>query len=131
MREDMITWSDDDDKQKAFADYSENIDSYAGLGKSSAYSRNFLNIETNRSVRPEFTKRDYHAFRDSERIPSNQKRIIKMCMDAYDKVGIIRNVVDLMGDFGSQGISLVHPDRTAEKFFQQWFKNKKCNTLEI
>jgi hypothetical protein len=122
MREDMITWSDDDDKQKAFADYSENIDSYAGLGKSSAYSRNFLNIETNRSVRPEFTKRDYHAFRDSERIPSNQKRIIKMCMDAYDKVGIIRNVVDLMGDFGSQGISLVHPDRTAEKFFQQWFK---------
>lgn len=118
----MITWSDDDDKQKAFADYSENIDSYAGLGKSSAYSRNFLNIETNRSVRPEFTKRDYHAFRDSERIPSNQKRIIKMCMDAYDKVGIIRNVVDLMGDFGSQGISLVHPDRTAEKFFQQWFK---------
>lgn len=118
----MITWSDDDDKQQAFADYSENIDSYAGLGKSSANSRNFLNIETNRSVRPEFTKRDYHAFRDSERIPSNQKRIIKMCMDAYDKVGIIRNVVDLMGDFGSQGISLVHPDRTAEKFFQQWFK---------
>ena len=118
----MITWSDDDDKQKAFADYSENIDSYAGLGKSSAYSRNFLNIETNRSVRPEFTKRDYHALRDSERNPSNQKRIIKMCMDAYDKVGIIRNVVDLMGDFGSQGISLVHPDRTAEKFFQQWFK---------
>jgi hypothetical protein len=43
-------------------------------------------------------------------------------MDSYDKVGIIRNVVDLMGDFGSQGISLVHPDRTAEKFFQQWFK---------
>ena len=45
-----------------------------------------------------------------------------MCTDAYDKVGIIRNIVDLMGDFGSQGISVVHSDRTAEKFFGLWFK---------
>ncbi len=118
----MITWSGDEDRQSAFASYSENIDSYGGLGKSSAYHRDFLNIEPNRSVRPQFTKRDYYAFREAERVPSNQKRIIKMCMDAYDKVGIIRNIVDLMGDFGSQGISVVHSDRTAEKFFKQWFK---------
>ena len=122
MSEDMITWSGDEDRQSAFASYSENIDSYGGLGKSSAYHRDFLNIEPNRSVRPQFTKRDYYAFREAERVPSNQKRIIKMCMDAYDKVGIIRNIVDLMGDFGSQGISVVHSDRTAEKFFKQWFK---------
>lgn len=118
----MITWSSDEDKQSAFASYSDNIDSYAGLGKSSAYHRDFLNIETNRSVRPQFTRRDYYAFRGAEKIPSNQKRIIKMCMEAYDKVGIIRNVIDLMGDFGSQGIGLVHPDKTAEKFFNSWFK---------
>ena len=118
----MITWSGDEDRQSAFASYSENIDSYGGLGKSSAYHRDFLNIEPDRSVRPQFTKRDYYAFREAERVPSNQKRIIKMCMDAYDKVGIIRNIVDLMGDFGSQGISVVHSDRTAEKFFKQWFK---------
>ena len=122
MSEDMITWSSDEDKQSAFASYSDNIDSYAGLGKSSAYHRDFLNIETNRSVRPQFTRRDYYAFRGAEKIPSNQKRIIKMCMEAYDKVGIIRNVIDLMGDFGSQGIGLVHPDKTAEKFFNSWFK---------
>mgnify|MGYP001157369176 FL=1 len=122
MSEDMITWSGDEDRQNAFASYSENIDSYGGLGKSSAYHRDFLNIEPNRSVRPQFSKRDYYAFREGERVPSNQKRIIKMCMDAYDKVGIIRNIVDLMGDFGSQGISLVHADRTAERFFKQWFK---------
>ena len=118
----MITWSGDEDRQSAFASYSENIDSYGGLGKSSAYHRDFLNLEPNRSVRPQFTKRDYYAFRKAERVPNNQKRIIKMCMDAYDKVGIIRNIVDLMGDFGSQGISVVHSDRTAEKFFKQWFK---------
>ena len=43
-------------------------------------------------------------FRSDEQVPTQQKKIIKMCMDAYDKVGIIRNVIDLMGDFGSQGI---------------------------
>ncbi len=44
-------------------------------------------------------------------------------MDAYDKVGIIRNIIDLMGDFGSQGINIVHRDKAVEKFYQQWFKN--------
>jgi hypothetical protein len=44
-------------------------------------------------------------------------------MDAYDKVGIIRNIIDLMGDFGSQGINIVHRDKSVEKFYQQWFRN--------
>jgi hypothetical protein len=44
-------------------------------------------------------------------------------MDAYDKVGIIRNIIDLMGDFGSQGIQIVHRDKSVEKFYQQWFKS--------
>ena len=51
-----------------------------------------------------------------------------MCMDAYDKVGIVRNVIDLMGDFGCQGIKIVHENKSVEKFFQQWFK--KCNGKE-
>ena len=46
-----------------------------------------------------------------------------MCMDAYEKVGIIRNIIDLMGDFGSQGINIVHRDKTVEKFYQQWIRN--------
>ena len=45
-----------------------------------------------------------------------------MCMDAYDKVGIVRNIIDLMGDFGSQGISIAHENKSVEKFFQQWFR---------
>jgi hypothetical protein len=43
-------------------------------------------------------------------------------MDAYDKVGIIRNIIDLMGDFGCQGINIVHENESVEKFFKQWFK---------
>lgn len=44
-------------------------------------------------------------------------------MQAYDRVGIIRNVVDLMSDFASQGLTLVHPNKTIEKFYRQWFIN--------
>ena len=119
----MITWGNDEEKSQAFASHSENIDHYGGQSKSqgNAY-RNFIDVEPNRSVRPGFGASDYHAFRPNEAVPQKQKRAMKMCMDAYDKVGIIRNVVDLMGDFGSQGINLVHPNKGAEKFFQQWFK---------
>ena len=114
----MITWHDDASN------------SYDGVTKSLGYRayRNFKDIEPNRSVRPGFTSMDYHAFRPDEQVPREQKRMIKMCMDAYSKVGIIRNIIDLMGDFGSQGINVVHPNKSAEKFFKQWFK--KCNGKE-
>ncbi len=122
----MITWSDDNPASKAQAiqQFSDNVDSYSGVTKSQgAAYRNFIDLEPNRSVRPEFTQRDYYAFRPNEAVPSQQRRAIKMCMDAYEKVGIIRNIIDLMGDFGSQGIQIVHQNKSVEKFYQQWFKN--------
>ena len=120
----FLTWNDQDSssKEQALANFSESVDSYTGLGKSSGSSyRHFIDIEPNRSVRPGFNASDYYAFRPGEAVPNQQRRIIKMCMDAYDKVGIIRNVIDLMGDFGSQGIQIVHRDQSVEKFYQQWF----------
>lgn len=127
MSDEMITWSDEDfsSKSNAMEKLSDNIDAYSGLNKSNASSayRTFIDIEPNRSVRPGFTKLDYYAFREGESVPNQQRKIIKMCMDAYDKVGIIRNIIDLMGDFGSQGINIVHPNKTVEKFYQQWFKS--------
>ncbi len=120
----FLTWNDQDSssKEQALADFSDSVDSYTGLGKTSAgHYRHFIDIEPNRSVRPGFNAGDYYAFRPGEAVPNQQRRIIKMCMDAYDKVGIIRNVIDLMGDFGSQGIQIVHRDQSVEKFYQQWF----------
>lgn len=118
------TWSDQDSssKEQALSEFSSNVESYTGLGKATGSSyRHFIDIESNRSVRPGFNASDYYAFRPGEAVPNQQRRIIKMCMDAYDKVGIIRNVIDLMGDFGSQGIQIVHRDKSVEKFYQQWF----------
>ena len=124
----MITWDEGDStgKARAFEQFSGSIEAYEGVSKAS--HREYLDIEPNRSVRPSFTSRDYYAFRPEEEIPRKSKRIIKMCMDAYDKVGIVRNVIDLMGDFGCQGIKIVHENKSVEKFFQQWFK--KCNGKE-
>lgn len=122
----MITWSDDDQNSKSIAmsKLSESISEYSSVNKSTGnHYRNFIDIEPNRSVRPGFTHKDYYAFRPEEAVPTEQRRIIKMCMEAYDKVGIIRNIIDLMGDFGSQGIQIVHRDKSVEKFYQQWFKS--------
>lgn len=121
----MITWSDaEGSKESAMSRSSANIDHYAGLSKSKgAAYRTFTDIEPSKSVKPGFGSRDYYAFRPNEAVPAQQKLAMKMCMDAYDKVGIIRNVIDLMGDFGCQGINIVHPNSSVEKFYQQWFRH--------
>jgi len=126
MSDNMITWNDNDSTSKtnAFSQFSESIDAYSGLTKSQGSTyRHFIDIEPNRSVRPGFNQSDYYSFRPNEAVPYQQRRIIKMCMDAYDKVGIIRNIIDLMGDFGSQGIQIVHQNKSVERFYQQWFRS--------
>jgi hypothetical protein len=122
---DMITWSDDGkSKSAAMSQFSDNVQAYTGLTKSSGSTyRTFTDVEPNKSVKPGFNQLDYYAFRPNEQVPAQQRRAIKMCLDAYDKVGIIRNVIDLMGDFGSQGINIVHPNKSVERFYQQWFKS--------
>ena len=125
----FVTWSDDSGKRQALSDTSDNIDSYDGIQKSVGYNRrSFLDIEPNRSVRTGFTRDDYNRFRSSESVPKRQKEAIRMCMQAYDKVGIIRNVIDLMADFAGQGINIVHPNKRIEKFFRAWFN--KVNGIE-
>ena len=121
-RSPFVTWSGESDRAKAFEISGEAIDAYEGVQSSSASHRSFLDIEPNLSVRQQFTRDDYYRFRTNERIPSQQKHIIKMCMDAYNKVGIIKNIIDLMGDFASQGITLVHPNKKIERFYKKWFQ---------
>jgi len=123
-KDDIITWNSSKGSKAAAMDlYSDAQSAYQPVYRSDAsIYETYLDIEPNKSVKSGFNQNDYNAFRPSETVPRNQKRIIKMCMDAYDKVGIVRNVIDLMGDFGSQGIQIVHENKSVEDFFQQWFK---------
>jgi hypothetical protein len=120
------TWGSDSEKDKVYNDI--NLDGYDGaVYRSSAYSsgysnrQTYIDVEPNRSVRPSFNRSDYDAFRPGESVPTRQKKIMGMCMAAYDRVGIIRNVIDLMSDFASQGLVLVHPNKQIEKFYRKWF----------
>lgn len=126
MNEEMYsTWTNDRDKAVAFSSSSDAYDENSAVQsqKASAYSyRTYLDIEPDRSVRTSMTKNDYYRFRPEESVPSRQKKAMRMCMDAYDRVGIVRNVIDLMGDFACQGIGVVHPNKNVERFYKAWFK---------
>jgi hypothetical protein len=117
-----ITWEGSSPSNKDMIKYGESIKYYGAEGSAKASHESFLDIETNRSVRPAYNRGDYDAFRYGESIPSKKKLAIKKCMDAYKHNGIVHNVIDLMGDFGSQGISIVHEDKSVEKFYKEWFR---------
>jgi hypothetical protein len=129
------TWASDAEKQKV-CDVT-NLDGYDGtVFKSAAHGyrgdpyggsnqQTYIDIEPNKSVRPSFNRSDYDSFRPGESIPNRQKKIMSACMASYDRVGIIRNVIDLMSDFASQGLVLVHPNKTIEKFYRKWFTQVK------
>lgn len=92
------------------------------LNFSSANSyHQYRSIDTNTSVRDGFNRTDYEYFRPNESIPKQAKSIIRACMNAYSRIGLIRNIIDLMGDFASQGIRFVHPDPETEKLYNAWF----------
>lgn len=126
-REGYVTWNDEKERVDAYKKTASNIDSYdlvhgdrfsvAGFGM----DRNFIGVEPNISVRPSFGISDYSSFRTSETVPKRQREIMIMCMNAYDKVGIVRNVIDLMSDFACQGMSIVHPNKSIERFCRNWF----------
>lgn len=99
------------------------LNSYCGLPKSTAYfqNREYLNVEPGISVRPTFNRADYDAFRPSESIPNRQKRVMKESNEAYENLGIIKNVVDLMADFASQGMRIVHTDPKIQNFYRAWY----------
>ena len=116
-----IFWTSADDQQKAFDKTTGNVDSYDGIMSSTASRRSYIDIEPNISVRTDFLKDDYYRFRPFEEPANNFKQAMSMCMKAYDRVGIVKNVIDLMGDFASQGITLNHTNKQIEKFYRKWW----------
>jgi len=60
---------------------------------------------------------------------SEIKNRIASCREAYENVGIIGNIIDLMSDFGVEGIEIYHKSKPIEKFFKQWAKKVKLREL--
>lgn len=122
-KEGFITWDGPEGFQKAAASYANAQNEIRPINRSTAGIANrFRNIDTNTSVRDSYSRLDYEYFRPNEAMPKRHKDIIGACMEAYKRIAVVRQVVDMMGDFCSQGIRIVHPNKSVEKFYQAWFE---------
>lgn len=119
----FVTWEDSAGFQKASASYAQAQNEIRPINRSSAsISNRFRNIDSNTSVRDSYSRIDYEYFRPNEAMPKRHKDILGACMEAYKRVAVVRQVVDMMGDFCSQGVRLVHPNKSVEKFYEAWFE---------
>lgn len=82
------------------------------ITKSSIDSRN----------KPGWSRSDFDAFRPEERLPVHHKDIIASVQMLYKKIGIVRNVIDLMADFASEGLQIEHPIKSQRRFYDKWAK---------
>jgi len=123
-----VTWGDDnlDDKRTALNEASKALDEFTVIQKTTAnnsrYRLDFSNLDGPTSGRPGLTRSDYDYFRPEESIPTHIKGILNKADVIYNRVGLVKNVIDLMGDFACQGIRLVHPNKRIEKFYRNWFE---------
>jgi hypothetical protein len=125
-----VTWGEDlSSKQDALKRSSESLDEFTGIQNSTAafgggrrYSIDFSNLDGDTGGRPGLTRNDYYAFRPDEAVPKKIKLVIRRAEDIYHRVGLVKNVIDLMGDFAVHGIKLVHKNKRIERFYRQWFK---------
>ena len=80
------------------------------------------------SVRAPFTRQDYDNFRPNEKLFRRFPDVINACRAAYDNVGIIRNVIDMMIDFTCEDLKFVHENKEVELFFKNWQKKINLDT---
>ena len=121
----FVTWAGEDDRVEALRESAKAIDEYrivdrGGVATANRW-RSYKDLDTNVSGKPGLTRRDYENFRPGEAVPGKHSGIIRAANSAYQRVGLIRNIIDLMGDFATQGIRLVHPNKRIEKFYRNWF----------
>ena len=102
-----VAWGDDlDSKKAALKESSESMSEYSLIQKASAmrrYGLDYSNLDTNTSGRPGLTRSDYDYFRPDEAVPREIKLILRKAEDIYQRVGLVKNVIDLMGDFKFDG----------------------------
>jgi hypothetical protein len=121
-----VTWGEDlASKKEALEQTSGCLEEY-GLFKSNAGYRgrtnDFSAIIPGISSRPGLTRLGYDYFRPGEAVPTQIKEIIRRAEEVYQSVGLVKNVIDLMGDFAVQGIKLSCKSKRTERFYRKWFQ---------
>ena len=124
MNKDKLYLTGDESFQAYGSQELDDNDHAITRGRATAYAgdRTFVGHDTNISVKSDYNYQDYDYFRPSQAMPLRKEEIISMCMTAYKKVGLVKNVIDLMGDFGTQGIRLQHPNAKIHEFYNTWWE---------
>lgn len=123
----IIQWKDKDGQEKFLASYNSSMEEALNEVQPivrSISSNIYENVYSpSISVRDEFDRNDYEYYRPGEGIPTDDKGKIKACLEAYNKsgYGIVKNIVDLMSDFATQGIDVSYEDKKKEKLIRSWF----------
>lgn len=121
-----VFWTDSPESLKnAQAESAKSLDEFTGVQRAEAnrrYGFNYSNLDTNISGRPGLTRSDYDYFRPDEAVPKRIKIILRRADEIYQRVGLVKNVIDLMGDFAAQGIKLSHKNKRIERFYRRWFQ---------
>jgi len=124
------------DRANGLEAYNNAVEEFSSASYSSR-TRDFSDLTTSLSGRPGLRSSDYDFFRPDQAVPETPKDIIAFARTAYRRIGLIRNAIDLMGDFACQGVRLVHKNRRVENFYNSWFdringkevSERLCNLL--
>lgn len=84
-----------------------------------------LSIASTINDRSGFNRHDFYEKRKDQAIPTDHASIVASCQAIYRKIGLIRNVIDLMADFASEGLDLSHPVKRQERFYRKWAQKVK------
>ena len=55
------------------------------------------------------------------------KDMVVTCIEVYENVGIVRNIIDLISDFTSEGIDLIHQNKSVQNFWNAWLKRARIS----
>jgi len=77
-------------------------------------------IATDVSLRAGHNRHDYDLDRPHDKLPTEHAEIIMACQAIYRRVGMVRNIIDLMTDFAAEGLELQHTTKKQERFFREW-----------
>lgn len=106
-----------DSIEKSIAAYTEGVSAFRSCsnGMSDTFSSH------GSYVRPEFNRSHYESVRPSERVPVDFIESLTFCNNSYYNIAIVRNVIDLMADFCTKGITFSHRSKSVQSFYREWF----------
>lgn len=103
-------------------DYFKDGENFSAQGSYGGYlGRRFDNFEGNISVKSDYNRSDYEWFR-AKTLHANAIEQMSIAQKAYEKVGMVRNIMDMMAEFCAQGVRIEHVNPKKERFLQEWFE---------